>query len=157
MLKAREARLENNYFLSLSSVSQCSSAGRRYANTNESFVNTASPLARTVSACACSSARPTDKSTLSGFLLLVCVITRYAATCCDVQALLLASERRRSYLERIREELLDVLTHRAEDGNARGQIARDNHTGSQTTEREALAGASSRLETICRTEWVRHE
>ncbi|CAM9988081.1 unnamed protein product [Ectocarpus fasciculatus] len=72
----------------------------------------------------------------------------------DGKALLLASERRRSYLERIRKELLDVLTHRAEDGNAGGQIVRDNHTGSPTTEREALAGASSRLETIRRTEWL---
>ncbi|CBJ29795.1 serine/threonine protein kinase, putative [Ectocarpus siliculosus] len=72
----------------------------------------------------------------------------------DGKALRLASERRRSYLEGVRKELLHVLSHHAEDGNYRGHLAPDHHMESQNNEREALAEASSRLENTRRTEWL---
>ncbi|CAM9691197.1 unnamed protein product [Ectocarpus sp. 4 AP-2014] len=72
----------------------------------------------------------------------------------DGKALLFASERRRSYLEGLKKELLHFLSHRAEDGHTRGQVVLDNHMESQNTDREAIAEASSRLENTRRTEWL---
>ncbi|CAM9126162.1 unnamed protein product, partial [Ectocarpus sp. 13 AM-2016] len=72
----------------------------------------------------------------------------------DGKALLFASERRRSYLEGVNKELLHFLSHRAEDGHARGRVVPDNLMESQNTDREAIAEASSRLENTRRTEWL---
>ncbi|CAM9293251.1 unnamed protein product [Ectocarpus sp. 8 AP-2014] len=72
----------------------------------------------------------------------------------DGKALLLASERRRSYLEGVRKGLLHVLSHHAEQENIRGHLVPDHHMESQTNEREEIAEASSRLENTRRTEWL---
>ncbi|CAB1115087.1 unnamed protein product [Ectocarpus sp. CCAP 1310/34] len=72
----------------------------------------------------------------------------------DGKALLLASERRRSYLEGVKKELLHFLSHLPEEGHTRGRVVPENHMESQNTDREAIAEASSRLENTRRTEWL---